>query len=202
MARLIVGRSRPWRWWTHRRRGGRRAQPALFSRNTRIYSARSPHRGPDGGGAIGYGAVALHFPRRNHIGDFCRSGITGRSPHAWPNGLIRQGAHPAEGLDDILINRPDHPNHQGRARSPLFARPDPDGLAEPAEPFEESNLSHKDMARAYAKTLASLNPAPTAVDDLMRRWQFSAPVVMAALLKLEIVGRMEMLVGNPVARLD
>ncbi len=41
-----------------------------------------------------------------------------------------------------------------------------------------------------------------AVDDLMRRCQFSASAVVAAPLEPEIVGRMEMLAGNRVAWLD
>ena len=74
------------------------------------------------------------------------------------NDLIRQGAHLTEGLDDILNNLPDHPNRRGLARSPLFARPDRDGLAEPMMPFEESDLSTDEMAQAHAKILALLKP--------------------------------------------
>ena len=118
------------------------------------------------------------------------------------NDLIRQGAHLTENLDDILSNLPDHPSRQGISRSPLFARPDPRGLREPETPFQTSDTAPGEMAHIREKILSLLTPAPTAVDDLVRRCQFSAPAVMAALLELEIAGRVETLPGNRVARLD
>lgn len=118
------------------------------------------------------------------------------------NDLIRQGAHLTENLDDILNNLPDHPSRQGIARSPLFARPGAAGLREPETAFPAADISAADMAQTREKVLSLLTPAPTAVDDLVRRCQFSAPAVMAALLELEIAGRVETLPGNRVARLD
>lgn len=118
------------------------------------------------------------------------------------NDLIRQGAHLTEGLDDILANLPDHPSRQGIARSPLFARPERHGMGEPEQPFGNPDVSATEMAQTREAVLSLLGPAPTAVDDLMRRCQFSAPAVMAALLELEIAGRVETLPGNRVARLD
>ena len=118
------------------------------------------------------------------------------------NDLIRQGAHLTEGLDDILNNLPDHPSRQGIARSPLFARAEPRGLGEPEPMFDNADISATEMAQTREAVLSLLSPAPTAVDDLMRRCQFSAPAVMAALLELEIAGRVETLPGNRVARLD
>lgn len=118
------------------------------------------------------------------------------------NDLIRQGAHLTEGLADILDNLPDHPSRQGIARAPMFARPRQDGMAEPAQPFDSGDFSAAEAAQAREKILAQLGSAPTAVDDLVRRCQFSAPAVMAALLELEIAGRVDMLAGNRVARLD
>ena len=43
-----------------------------------------------------------------------------------------------------------------------------------------------------------LGPSPTLVDDLIRRCQFSPAAVMAALLELELAGRVETLPGNRV----
>ena len=43
--------------------------------------------------------------------------------------------------------------------------------------------------------------APTAVDDLIRRCQFSGPSVLSVLLDLELAGRIETLPGNRVALL-
>ncbi|MDQ2803110.1 MAG: DNA-protecting protein DprA, partial [Pseudomonadota bacterium] len=47
-----------------------------------------------------------------------------------------------------------------------------------------------------------LDTSPTAVDDLVRRCQFSPAAVMAALLELELAGRIETLPGARVALLS
>ena len=44
--------------------------------------------------------------------------------------------------------------------------------------------------------LENLGHDPTQVDDLVRRCQLSASAVVAALLELELGGRVEMLPGN------
>ena len=46
-----------------------------------------------------------------------------------------------------------------------------------------------------------LGPSPTPVDAVVRRCQFSAPAIMAALLELELAGRVETLPGGRVAAL-
>ena len=136
------------------------------------------------------------------------------------NDLIRQGAHLTETLADVLANLPDHPDRQGLGRDPLFARnrvlpdpvmpdrvlPDRGGLSEtPAAPFAASATASPDnpydQARARAQILELLGPAPSSVDDLIRRCQFSAASVMAVLLELELAGRAETLSGNRVALL-
>ncbi len=118
------------------------------------------------------------------------------------NDLIRQGAHLTENLDDILGNLPDHPDRQGLARAPLFARPEAAGLREPAPEFQPVDITEKLANQMRGALLDALSASPTAVDDLVRRCQFSAPAVMAVLLELEIAGRVEMLPGNRVARLN
>ncbi len=119
------------------------------------------------------------------------------------NDLIRQGAHLTEGAADVLDNLPDHPRLQGIARSPLFARARPPGLEEPApaglEPDADMTPATLDAARTALLTL--LSPAPTPIDDLIRRCQFSRPAVMSALLDLELAGRVESLPGGRVALL-
>ena len=117
------------------------------------------------------------------------------------NDLIREGAHLTETLADILNNLPDHPTRVGLARNPLFSRGEPPGLGEPAPASPDQAATDAETTRARDKILAMLSPAPTDVDDLIRRCQFSAPAVMAALLDLEIAGRVESLPGNRVARL-
>ncbi len=123
------------------------------------------------------------------------------------NDLIRQGAHLTETAADVLDNLPDHPLRQGLARAPLFARgaaPDVPGgglaedgadLADAGEPPPEA------LAAARSRLADLLGPAPTAVDDLLRRCQLSPAAVLAALLELELAGRIESLPGQRVALL-
>lgn len=134
------------------------------------------------------------------------------------NDLIRQGAHLTESAADVLDNLPDHPGRVGLARSPVFARAAPaaplratapETATETAtaqgapqrrfrtEASPEAPSGEVDAARA--RVIESLGAAPTPVDDLVRRCQFSASAVMAVLLELELAGRVEMLPGNRVA---
>jgi DNA processing protein len=61
--------------------------------------------------------------------------------------------------------------------------------------------SVRDRADLHAQVLELLGPSPTPVDAVVRRCQFSAPAVMAALLELELAGRVETLPGGRVAAL-
>jgi DNA processing protein len=117
------------------------------------------------------------------------------------NDLIRQGAHLTETAQDVLDNLPDHPAREGLARVPLFARDTVSGLAEPPAAWQEPAESAADLARARQQVIDLLGASPTAVDDVVRRCQFSAAAVMAALLELELAGRIETLPGSRVALL-
>ena len=127
------------------------------------------------------------------------------------NDLIRQGAHLTECAADVLDNLPDHPSRQGVARLPLFARGGPphgpphgpaDGLEEPLSDVEwAAEISAATLDRARQAVLALLSPAPTPIDDLVRRCQFSASAVMSVLLDLELAGRVESLPGSRFALL-
>jgi DNA processing protein len=77
----------------------------------------------------------------------------------------------------------------------------PLGFAETPPQFGTQPDAHA-MASARAAVVALLGPEPTQVDDLTRRCQLSASIVMAALLELELAGRVETLPGNRVALLD
>jgi DNA processing protein len=120
------------------------------------------------------------------------------------NDLIRQGAHLTETAADVLENLPDHPLRQGLARAPLFARADdpteplPHGCG---DPVETDDLPPDVVAEARTSVVRLLGPAPTAVDDLLRRCQLSPAAVLAALLELELAGRIETLPGQRVALL-
>ena len=118
------------------------------------------------------------------------------------NDLIRQGAHLTETAQDVLENLPDHPAREGLARCPLFVHDTPPtGFAEPAPTWSEPRESAADLAEARKQVIDLLGTSPTAVDDVVRRCQFSAAAVMAVLLELELAGRIETLPGGRVALL-
>ncbi len=173
---------------------------------------------------FGTAPQARHFPRRNRViaglslgvvvveaapqsGSLITARIAqdeGREVFAVPgspldprcrgsNDLIRSGAHLTETAADVLSNLPDHPTRQGLARSPMFARGQPPGMAEPP-PNDFGTVPDPDVVRRRVMDL--LSHSPTAVDDLVRRCQFSASAVVAALLELELAERIEMLPGN------
>ncbi len=126
------------------------------------------------------------------------------------NDLIRQGAHLTETAADVLADLPDHPDREGLARSPLFARgPAPvrrqgGGLPETPAPWPDKAADPAPPDREHARNvlLELLSPAPTSVDVLLRRCQLSPATVMSALLDLELAGRVEALPGNRVALLS
>jgi len=175
---------------------------------------------------FGTAPQARHFPRRNRViaglalgvvvveaapqsGSLITARIAqdeGREVFAVPgspldprcrgsNDLIRSGAHLTESAADVLANLPDHPTRQGLARSPMFARGQPPGMAE-TPPDDFGPVPDPEMVRHRVMELLSYSP--TAVDDLVRRCQFSASAVVAALLELELAERVEMLPGNQV----
>ena len=116
------------------------------------------------------------------------------------NDLIRSGAHLTETAADVLANLPDHPNREGLSRSPLFARGQPPGLTPGlAEPPPDAFSPAPDAELVRRRVIELLGYSPTAVDDLVRRCQFSASAVVTALLELELAERVEMLPGNQVS---
>jgi len=115
------------------------------------------------------------------------------------NDLIRQGAHLTERFSDVLANLPDHPGREGLSRLPLFCRGGPAGLAEPAPPYQDPVESADERQHLQSHIVDLLEHSPTSVDDLMRRCQMSPSAVIAALLELELAGRVETTPGNRVA---
>lgn len=166
---------------------------------------------------FGTAPQARHFPRRNRViaglslgvvvveaapqsGSLITARIAqdeGREVFAVPgspldprcrgsNDLIRSGATLTETAADVLANLPDHP----ASRQPSVA-----GLAEPQAEFD----ALPNPAAVRRRVLELLSNSPTAVDDLVRRCQFSASAVLVALLELELAERVEMLPGNQVS---
>ena len=119
------------------------------------------------------------------------------------NDLLRQGATMVEEAADVLRGLPDHPGREGLARLPLFVRgPAPQGMAEADPPWPSEAAPADADPGVHDCLLQMLSPAPTSVDDLLRRCQFSAATVMSALMDLELAGRVKTLPGNRVTLLS
>lgn len=114
--------------------------------------------------------------------------------HRGTNQLLREGAHLVESAADVLqvleplIARaaPPPPRPAARPRRAAAAAPRP--AAPPA--------AAGDLAEILARLLG---PTPLAVDELIRECDAAAPDIQAALLDLELSGRVERHPGNRVA---
>ena len=106
---------------------------------------------------------------------------------AGPNALLRDGAAPATCAADILACLPaaDAPARAGRIQAPP-----------PVDP-EKPDIHQVDDVRQ--RILAALGSAPTAVDELLRRCDVSAPSGQLAMLELELAGRLQRHPGNLVS---
>lgn len=114
------------------------------------------------------------------------------------NDLIRQGATLTETAADVIANLPDHPRRQGLARDPLFQHKK-SVLAEPPPSFDAGPADAAELAQARQLVPGLVGAAPVAVDEIARHCQLSSAAITAALLELELAGRVEILSGNRVA---
>ncbi len=106
------------------------------------------------------------------------------------NNLIREGlAHLVETAADIIGEL------EGVAARGSRREPARQALEEPAPDWNDPTLH----AKIGPQLLELMSASPTPVDDLIRRCQCSAAVVMAVLMELEAAGRIESLPGNRVA---
>jgi DNA processing protein len=114
--------------------------------------------------------------------------------HRGTNQLLRDGAHLVETAADVLA-----------ILAPLCARREPPparsrGVAK-VRPSRPATAPSDPPARAQplAERLAAvLGPVPLAVDELIRECDAPAPDVQAALLELELAGRIDRQPGNRV----
>ena len=172
---------------------------------------------------VGTKPQGRHFPRRNRIVSGIASGVLvveaaarsgslitarcageqGRDVFAVPgspldprctgaNGLLRDGAILTESADDILqVLQPGLRDAPGAAEPTVLL---PDTVAE--APRSTADAVCADTRRSLADYLS---PAPTPIDDLVREFGDDSATVAAALLELELAGRIERYPGNRVA---
>lgn len=105
------------------------------------------------------------------------------------NNLLRQGAVLVENVQDII---------GGLSKHPL------QNMAEPTTHFTNRNesLSEGQIAIAREKILQSIGPVAVRIDDLIRDVELPAAIVLAALLELELAGRVARSPGQNVALVD
>jgi DNA processing protein len=164
---------------------------------------------------------ARHFPRRNRLISGLSLGVLaveaalqsgslitarlaleqGREVMAVPgspldprcrgtNNLLRQGATLVETAADVLAAL------EGMAGLSSSKTLTFEFDNQPFEINEESSSSS-----ALNRVVVLLGPTPIAVDELTRQCQLSAPVVRAALLELDLAGRLEWHPGNRISLL-
>jgi DNA processing protein len=120
------------------------------------------------------------------------------------NDLLRQGATLVETAEDVLAALPEaapspgvvprSPRPQAAAR---VVEEEQDEASE--EPGDAPDPGGDETARARLILETLLSPTPVSVDEVLRRCPCSGAAVNAALLELDLEGRLERLPGNRVA---
>lgn len=125
------------------------------------------------------------------------------------NRLIRDGAHLVEEAADVLAHvAPGHPPPRTAPpppeptlsddQPPVYPPPGP-GKAPRRGPKIDTQPIEKASNSIPDRILACLGRSPTPVDELIRECHVSPTLITAALLDLELSGRVERLQGNLVA---
>jgi DNA processing protein len=158
---------------------------------------------------------ARHFPRRNRIISGLSRGVVvveaaegsgslitanfaleqGREVFAVPgspldprakgtNRLIRDGAVLTETADDVVA----------------VLNAQRTGLRDPGSASSGAQFDEREVDGIRARLEGLLGPAPVEIDELIRQMGADAPLVLAALLELELAGRLERHPGGKVAR--
>ncbi|MEK0082687.1 DNA-processing protein DprA [Benzoatithermus flavus] len=120
--------------------------------------------------------------------------------HKGTNQLLREGAHLVESAADVLAvlqplvdREPPMPRQQRRARCPATAE-------RPKAASEHPRTNPPEAPDSLAARVAqALGAEPLAVDELIRECDAPAPDVQAALLELELLGRIDRHPGNRVS---
>ena len=176
----------------------------------------------------GTAPIARHFPKRNRIIAGLALGVVvieaalrsgslitarfaveyGREVFAVPgspldprarggNDLIRQGAHLVESAGDILLNLPLGIEAAAAAATEMAV--DEAGVApEPVRPPAPAEPDGMELDAARDGIASLLSASPMTVDEIGRHCQFSPAALSAALMELELAGRIETLPGNRV----
>ena len=117
--------------------------------------------------------------------------------HRGTNQLLRDGAHLVETAADVLavlaplLRHAEVPAVRAqRVRRTL--------AAVPAAPDQAAGASAPEGDALVEQVARALGPAPLAVDELIRECDAAAPDVQAALLELELAGRIDRQPGNRV----
>ena len=102
------------------------------------------------------------------------------------NQLIKNGAHVIEDATDIIriVQQASLPGRIAEAMAPGY---------------EAAPANAQEVATAHALILGKLDPAGVPVDTLVEQCQISAAVAQAALLELELAGKIRRMAGGKVA---
>lgn len=118
---------------------------------------------------------------------FAVPGAPGDPRTAGANGLIREGAWLTENARDVVAQLPNLETLESGIQKSF------DFSALPDRQMNEDNLED-----ARTTVLELLGPSPVTVDEIVRNCQLSLPYITAALVELELAGRLERLSGNRV----
>jgi len=152
--------------------------------------------------------VARAFPQRNRIVSGLALGVVVIEAAARSGSLITAHRAAEQGRDVFVVpGSPLDSRYDGSngllQDGAILARHANDilrALGTPGRPAQVLEKTCQKKARgAAAEVLAALGPAPTAVDELVRRCQVSAAAVAEVLLALELEGRLERHRGNRVS---
>lgn len=188
--------------------------------NEGLYRAVSERGAAVSEAPLGMRPQARHFPRRNRIVSGLSAGVLvveaalqsgslitarqaaeqGREVFAVPgspldprargcNRLIRDGAHLVEDAAEVLAQLPG-------AKAGVAPRPGSEVKPLP----QQIDIEREDDLNPWREqVIACLGPAPTKVDEVVRRCHVSAADVAGLLLELELAGRLERHRGGSVS---